>query len=384
MTYKNWLEPIQPMLTTWISPNDRELLTKFDYALSSLSSDAVTNTPLKVKSILAAQGYGMIDVDYDLGGKGRSPILQALIQFICGYYGLDYRGVANVGHGRMVVMHGSDKQLDFWVPKMNKGALIGIAATEERGGSNIKDIRSIARREGKKYLLTGKKYWISRLKEASVFIVFFRFDRDETISAALIEPSRDGFKIETLPPSGLDGWSWGKISFENLSLTDQDLLGARGNGTAMFKDHFVYYRPMVAITALGVAASVIDKTLAHLNMRVSKGYIQEPRDSALESIADHYTSVNAGILSSICAIVQNVEDTAYSSLWSRCSKAWSVDEAYQAVSKMALLIGAASFQFDNFVAKALRDLRGLLFADGIHDALRRSSGRTLVNQTNVN
>lgn len=367
------------MLAKWVEPKDWELLLSFEQSLNQISQDEAKNLPLQAKSLLASQGYGMIDVDSKLGGRGRSPLVQALVQFICGYHGLDYRDVAHIGHGRMIVLHGSERQRKLWIPKMSSRLLVGIAATEEHGGSRIRDTKTVARRNGRAHFLSGEKVYISRLKEASVFVVFFKFEQDESLSAALIKPSRKGFRTEIWESMGLRGWSWGKVIFENVSITNQDVLGARGQGVEIFKEHFVYYRPMVAMTTLGVAAAVLDQAMAHIHIRISKKDIAIPRDTALEKIADHYAGINAAMLSTLCAIVQSVENTAHSSLWSRSGKAWSVEQAYNAVSDSALLMGAIAFKADHFVAKALCDLRGFLLADGIHDALRRSAGRILMD-----
>lgn len=379
MIVEKWLDPIKPMLAKWIEPKDWELLSNFEQSLTQIAQDKAKNLPLQAKTLLASQGYGMIDVDSKLGGKGRSQLVQALVQFICGYHNMDYRDIANVGHGRMIALHGSDKQQKLWLPKMALGSLVGIAATEEHGGSRVQNTKTVAKRNGRAHFLTGEKVYISRIKEAAVFVVFFRFEQDESLSAALIKPSRKGIKTEVWESIGLKGWSWGKITFENVPIINQDVLGARGQGMAIFKEHFVYYRPMVAMTTLGVAAAVLDQVIAHINMRISRKDIAIPRDTALEDFADHYTGINAGMLSTLCAVVQNVENTAYSSLWSRSGKAWSVEQAYKAVSELALLMGASAFKANNFVAKALCDLRGFLLADGIHDALRRSAGRTLMD-----
>lgn len=378
MIHEKWMEPIHPMIAKWITPEDLQLLSDFNQTLNELSQDTTTSSILCIKKKLASQGYSMLDINSEFGGKGRSPILQALVQFICGYHGLDYRDVAHAGHGRMILLHGSLYQRAIWIPKICQGHLIAIAATEAQSGSQIQNIKTFAKEEGNRLLLSGTKSWISRLEEASLMVCFFRFTNDGSISAALIEPNRPGVTIQNTKPSGLDGWSWGRVFFDNVHLTDQDILGSRENGLNIFKEHFMYYRPMVAMTALGAAASVLDKLLKHINVRVSEREIQQPRDSTLESIATHYAGINAGILLALCATIQHSENTSYSSLWSRIGKAWSVDHAYKAVSDLSIFMGASSFQHNSFNAKALRDLRGLLFADGIHDALMRSAGRTLI------
>jgi len=377
MIVETWLEPMRPILTTWVQPKDWQLLSNFERSFHEIAQDKSRRHPLQAKSLLASE-HGMLDVDRNLGGMGRSPLVQAFVQFICGYHDLDYRDVAHVGHGRMIIQHGTQKQQRLWLPRLASGSLVGIAATEAHGGSKIQAIRTTAKKFGDKHLLIGEKVYISRITEAAVFVVFFKFEGDETLSAALIDLSRKGVSTEMWEPMGLRGWSWGKVTFDDAPFTELEVLGAHGQGTAIFKEHFVYYRPMVAMTTLGVAAAVLDQTMNHINQRRARKDISEPRDTCLETVGHYYAAINAGILSALCAIVQNIENSPNSSLWSRMTKAWSVEQAYYAVSELALLMGATGFRSDHFVTKALGDLRGFLFADGIQDGLKRSVGRTLM------
>jgi hypothetical protein len=55
-------------------------------------------------------------------------------------------------------------------------------------------------------------------------------------------------------------------------------------------------------------------------------------------------------------------------------KAHGIDTANQASAELALLLGASGFRADSQISKTRRDLNGLLYADGIHDALYRTAG----------
>jgi len=59
-------------------------------------------------------------------------------------------------------------------------------------------------------------------------------------------------------------------------------------------------------------------------------------------------------------------------------KAFAVDAASTAVSDLSLLVGAAGWVAGSRLEKAVRDLRALQYADGIHDSLYRSAGRALM------
>ena len=65
-------------------------------------------------------------------------------------------------------------------------------------------------------------------------------------------------------------------------------------------------------------------------------------------------------------------------MWGCAAKAHGVDVAYAATADLSLLVGAPGFAAASRLAKARRDLSGLLYADGIHDSLYRATGRTLI------
>jgi alkylation response protein AidB-like acyl-CoA dehydrogenase len=92
-----------------------------------------------------------------------------------------------------------------------EGELIGIAATERRGGSRIREITAQAGLStGGRWLLTGEKYWVSRLTEAAAFVTFVR-DPDGRISAVLVNADDPRVDRDVIEPFGLGGWGWGVL-----------------------------------------------------------------------------------------------------------------------------------------------------------------------------
>jgi alkylation response protein AidB-like acyl-CoA dehydrogenase len=70
-------------------------------------------------------------------------------------------------------------------------------------------------------------------------------------------------------------------------------------------------------------------------------------------------------------------------IWGCAIKAHAVDAACTAASNLTLLAGAAGCAVGSPLEKATRDLRALLYADGIHDSLYRAAGRALTAPTAV-
>lgn len=376
-----WLELLKPFFPETIG-NHWDFICDFKRALTEAAGrfgdgqEISGQDLLAIRSRLCLSGYGGIDVPSKHGGLGKHSALQMCCQFLCGYQNLDLRDVAHIGHANMLVRYGTDEQRSRWLPLILDGGLAGVALTEERGGSTVRCHQTRAtRRDALRRTISGEKCWISRLKEAAVFVVFFKTDAKSELSAALIDPQANGFITELLEPSGLTGWSWGRLKLDDVPLWAEDFLGEEYQGMEIIRDHFQYYRPIVAATAVGCAASVYDYVTARLGRRRKSGRIDRYRDSAMEEIGRSLAQLRAILFSSFAAMENVVADPRHAMVSSLLVKAHSVKEAYEIVDRLSQLAGAEAFQRNSKVAKAIRDLRGYRYADGIHSELLRSAGR---------
>ena len=304
-------------------------------------------------------------------------MLQTLLQFICGYHDVDLRDSSGLGHGRLIAEHAAPRARDQWLPALLAGAVPGIAITEPHGGSQVHATRTTATPgRDRTWTVTGTKTWISRLTEAVLFCVFFT-DPAGQLSAAVIDAASPGLIRRPIVPAGLSGWAWGELRLQAVTVRPGDILGEPGEGMALLREHFANYRPLVAATALGAAARVHDQTAGWLDGRRQAGVIAGLRDNALITLGRTYAQINAALLAALTA--QRLAETRdpHAQLWGCAIKAHGTDVAYQAASELALLTGAAGFTVGSGTTKARQDLNALLYADGIHDSLYRSAGRSL-------
>lgn len=315
------------------------------------------------------------------GEPGSAAIRQALVQFVCGFYDLDLRDAYGPGHGTLVLTSATEPTRRYWAGRLAAGELVGIAATERHGGSRIREITTSARFAGpRRWVISGEKCWVSRLVEASGIVVFFR-DPHGRISAAIVDASTPGIEREPLHPAGLTGWSWGILRLHQVNIDPRrDLLAAPGHGLDLFRRHFTTFRPLVTATALGTAAGVHTTVTDALAARIRLGMLPRVRDHALITLGRTHAELCAALLASIATSHLAATEETHADLWARVGKAHGVDTAHRAVTDLAPLLGAAGFHMRHPVAKARRDLAGLLYADGIHDSLYRSGGTSLLHR----
>jgi hypothetical protein len=117
---------------------------------------------------------------------------------------------------------------------------------------------------------------------------------------------------------------------------------------------------------------------ATLAAKQRTGILPRIRDNALISLGRTHAALCSALLAAVhtarlCATASGDGD-----LWARLGKAHAVDTAHHAVHNLAPLVGADGYRQASAIAKARTNLTGLLYADGIHDTLYRSGGRTLL------
>jgi alkylation response protein AidB-like acyl-CoA dehydrogenase len=206
--------------------------------------------------------------------------------------------------------------------------------------------------------------------------VFFK-DPAGRLAAGVVDAGAAGLCRRRITPAGLSGWSWGALELQDVRLNPSSVLGRPGDGMVLLREHFAYYRPLVAATALGGAAAVHDHVTAHLCARRKAHVIVNLRDNALIALGRAYAQINTALLGAVTACrLANCGDQR-AEMWGCAVKAHAADVAYTVASDLALLAGAAEFTITSRLVKTERDLRALLYADGIHDSLFRAAGRAL-------
>jgi alkylation response protein AidB-like acyl-CoA dehydrogenase len=383
-----WLAPILPDMPC-VTELDVARLRRFEATLGCLLARHPVDAGMpqgersarlaQVRRDLAASGQLADAVPAADGGAGHPAVLQAPLQFICGYYDADLRDTTGFGHGRLIARHGSAPARARWLPRLLAGHLAGIAITEAHGGSQVRATATAATAHPDgSWTLTGTKTWISRLWEAAVFIVFFA-DPAGRLTAATVDATAGGLHRRAVAPAGLSGWAWGELRLEDVLLRPRDVLGRPGHGMDLLHEHFAYYRPLVAVTALGAAAAVHDRVSGHLLARRQVGVIADLRDNAFMTLGSTHAQINAALLAALTAQRLALVGDQRAELWSCGAKAHGVDTAYAAASDLALLVGAAGFTAGSPLVKAISDLAALRYADGIHDSLYRAVGRALTS-----
>jgi alkylation response protein AidB-like acyl-CoA dehydrogenase len=132
-----------------------------------------------------------------------------------------------------IVYFGNEEQKKKYLPRLATGELVGAyALTESGSGSDAlgAKTKAVLSEDGKHYLLSGQKMWITNAGFADVFIVFAKVD-GEHFTAFIVE--RDFPGVSVAPEEhkmGLNGSSTAAVNLEEARVPVENVLGEIGKG----------------------------------------------------------------------------------------------------------------------------------------------------------
>ena len=132
-----------------------------------------------------------------------------------------------------IVYFGTEEQKKKYLPKLATAELVGAyALTESGSGSDAlgAKTKAVLSADGKHYLLTGQKMWITNAGFADIFIVFAKVD-GEKFTAFIVERNFPGVSIAPEEHKmGLLGSSTCAVNLEEAQVPVENVLGEIGKG----------------------------------------------------------------------------------------------------------------------------------------------------------
>jgi alkylation response protein AidB-like acyl-CoA dehydrogenase len=187
---------------------------------------------------------------------------------------------AGVSLGAMPIYRfGSQEQKEKWLPSLCAGtALGGFGLTEPGGGSDAGATRTRASLDGDEWVINGSKAFITnsgtditRLVTVTAVTDVMENGRKE-ISAIIVPSGTPGFEVA--PKYSKVGWNCSdthELSFSDVRVPADNLVGVRGRGYAQFLSILDEGRVAIAALSVGLAQGCVDECLKYVKDRVAFG-----------------------------------------------------------------------------------------------------------------
>lgn len=194
-----------------------------------------------------------------------------------------YSGVAITAlvHTDMASVHiynaGSDTQKTRYLPGVIAGDTItAVGVTEPGAGSDVKSIRSTARREGSEWILNGAKTFITNGVHADLYCIAAKTatggPASQSVTMFLLEKGMPGFTVtRELDKHGWRSSDTAELSFVDVRVPNENVLGAEGRGFYEIMKNFQNERLVLGAMAMGEAMAAIEITVDYVKTRQAFG-----------------------------------------------------------------------------------------------------------------
>jgi short-chain 2-methylacyl-CoA dehydrogenase len=275
-------------LSTATLPDEYQQLAKTvrDFAQSVVAPvaaqhDAEHSFPYKVVAGMAEMGLFGLPFPEEYGGMGGDYFALCLALEELGKVDQSVAITleAGVSLGAMPVYRfGTDAQKREWLPQLASGQALGaFGLTEPGGGTDAGATKTTAHLDDGHWVINGSKQFITNsgtdiTKLVTVTAVTGEQDGQKEISSILVPVPAPGFTVE--PAYSKVGWNASDthpLSFDDVRVPEENLLGDRGRGYANFLRILDEGRIAIAALSTGAAQGCVDESVKYAKEREAFG-----------------------------------------------------------------------------------------------------------------
>lgn len=200
-----------------------------------------------------------------------------------------------------ILYFGNEDQKQKYVPKLAAGEYLGaFCLTEPSAGSDAGSLKSRAVLKDDHYVINGSKVFITNGGEADVYIVFASTNPEagnKGISAFIVEKDTPGLIVgKDEHKMGLHGSRTVQMTFEDMRVPKENLLGSEGEGMKIALGNLEVGRIGIAAQALGIAEAAFEAAAGYAKEREQFGKPIAAQQGIGFKLADMATNIEAAKL----------------------------------------------------------------------------------------
>ena len=289
--------------------------------------------------------------------------------------------------------NGSEAQKQKYLPKLISGEFIGALAMSEPGaGSDVVSMKLKAEEKDGHYVLNGSKMWITNGPDADVMVVYAKTNPElgaKGMTAFIVEKGMKGFgTAQKLDKLGMRGSHTGEMTFDNVEVPKENILGGVGEGVKVLMSGLDYERAVLAAGPIGIMQAVMDNVVPYIHDRKQFGQAIGEFQLIQGKVADMYTILQAG-RSFLYTVGKNLDmldqrgaghsrevrkDCASVILWCAEKATWMAGEGIQ-------IFGGNGYTNEYPLGRYWRDAKLYEIGAGTSEIRRVLIGRELFNET---
>jgi alkylation response protein AidB-like acyl-CoA dehydrogenase len=321
--------------------------------------------------------YG-VAVPEQYGGQGGDTLMTAIAQEEISRVWASLSTRISVGGLFMtpILLFGNEEQKKKYVTPVARGDKVAaFANTEPAAGSDVAGIQTVAKKINGKYVINGRKIFITNGGIADYYVVTARTSPPEPnarwkgISMFIVEREWKGVKVlNRIETMGLRASNTAELAFEDVEVPAENLLGEEGNGFKYAMATFDRTRVGVAAQGVGVAQAALERMVTYSTQRFA---FQSPLigfQMVQEKIAESLTEVNTARLLTYWAASlfdRGLENEAI--VAASMAKLYATDIAEKVAIRAITVHGGYGVATSTGVERLLRDVEVMRIYEGAND-----------------
>ncbi len=322
-------------------------------------------------------GFFGILTPEEYGGMGLSSLMAALIEIELGRTFVQFKFGGDADN---ILFHANDEQKKRYLePTISGERHSCFAITEPGAGSDARNIRTSAVRDGDEWVINGEKTFITGGDIADFTMVFAVTDKekgaDGGVTCFLVD--RDaGWTSASIPTMGQ--WGPASLSFQDVRVPHSAILGEEGRGFALAMKWIGKGRFMLPARALGACERLVEMAMEQAKNRVTFGEPIANRQAIQWMIADSAVEIEALrwlVLTAAWQVDNGIDSRQSQSI----AKLYGGVQANQIVDRVLQIHGGMGYTRELPVERWYRELRLLRIYEGTDEIQRRTIARNLLS-----
>jgi acyl-CoA dehydrogenase len=340
--------------------------------------------PRDVSERAFAAGLMNLGIPRDLGGPGLGILDASLIleELNYGCAGIaNFVGANELGTLPIRLVGNEQQQRAYLAPMLEKLTFCAFAITEPGAGSDVAGLSTTYRREGDTFVINGTKHFISNGSVADWIVVFATRDKrlkHKGISCFVLPATLNGIsRIRMHGKLGQRAADTGEITFDDVRVPADALIGAEGEGFRYAMTTFDHSRPEIGAIAIGISQRALDECLKYSRQRSAFGQPIANFQAVQFMMADMAVEIEAMRLLTYKA-AWLVDHGQPSNAISSYAKLFSADACMKITTDAVQIFGGYGYMQEYPVAKLMRDAKLLQIYEGTSQIQRLVIARHLL------
>ncbi len=364
---------VRTFVTKELVPLEPQVLERERNGERGFSLDELRGLQEKAKQ----SGFFGVLTPEEYGGMGLSSLMAALIEIELGRTFVQFKFGGDADN---ILFHANDEQKKRYLePTISGERYSCFAITEPGAGSDARNIRTAAVRDGDEWVINGEKTFITGGDIADFTMVFAVTDKekgaDGGVTCFLVD--RDaGWTSASIPTMG--EWGPASLSFQDVRVPHSAILGEEGRGFALAMKWIGKGRFMLPARALGACERLVEMAMEQAKNRVTFGEPIANRQAIQWMIADSAVEIEA-LRWLVIAAAWQVDHGLDSRQSQSMAKLFGGVQANQIVDRVLQIHGGMGYTRELPIERWYRELRLLRIYEGTDEIQRRTIARNLLS-----